>query len=66
MAERKSRQTRIGEAGIAITAQRVREMGYLYHDERVDHGICRPDGNVLNVVAHPELAGSLLGMTPRR
>jgi hypothetical protein len=34
-----SPQTLIGEAGISIIARRVNEMGYLYHDRRVDHGI---------------------------
>ena len=51
-----SRQTLIGEGGVAIIAQRVNEMGFLYHDRRVDHGIdgeielVGADGEALNAV----------------
>jgi Domain of unknown function (DUF4365) len=51
-----TRQTLIGEGGIAIIARRVNEMGYLYHDRRVDHGIdgeielVDPNGDALNLV----------------
>jgi hypothetical protein len=49
-------QTLIGEGGVAIIARRVNEMGYLYHDRRVDHGIdgeielVSTDGDALNLV----------------
>jgi hypothetical protein len=49
-------QTLIGEGGVAIIARRVNEMGYLYHDRRVDHGIdgeielVGGDGDALNLV----------------
>lgn len=49
-------QTLISEAGIALIAQRVNEMGYLFHDRRVDHGIdgeielVGPEGEALNRV----------------
>ena len=36
-------QTLAGEGGVAIIARRVNEMGYLWHDRRVDHGI---DGEI--------------------
>jgi len=51
-----SPQTLIGEAGVSIIARRVNEMGYLYHDRRVDHGIdgeielVAPNGDALNLV----------------
>jgi hypothetical protein len=51
-----TRQTLIGEGGVAIIARRVNEMGYLYHDRRVDHGIdgeielVAPNGDALNLV----------------
>lgn len=46
----------IGEGGVGITARRVNEMGFLYHDRRVDHGIdgeielVAADGAALNAV----------------
>jgi hypothetical protein len=46
----------IGEGGVAIIARRVNEMGFLYHDRRVDHGIdgeielVAADGAALNAV----------------
>jgi hypothetical protein len=49
-------QTLIGEGGVALIARRVNEMGYLYHDRRVDHGIdgeielVSPNGDALNLV----------------
>ncbi|XRQ09245.1 DUF4365 domain-containing protein [Actinomadura welshii] len=49
-------QTIIGEGGVALIAQRVNEMGFLYHDRRVDHGIdgeielVGPGGEALNQV----------------
>lgn len=49
-------QTLAGEGGIAVIARRVNEMGYLWHDRRVDHGIdgeielVSPDGTPLNIV----------------
>jgi Domain of unknown function (DUF4365) len=49
-------QTLIGEAGMVLIAQRVNEMGYLFHDRRVDHGIdaeielVGPGGEALNRV----------------
>lgn len=49
-------QTIIGEGGVALIAQRVNEMGFLYHDRRVDHGIdgeielVGPNGEALNRV----------------
>ena len=54
--KRVSPQTLIGEAGVSIFARRVNEMGYLYHDRRVDHGIdgeielVAPKGDALNLV----------------
>ncbi|MFF4985744.1 DUF4365 domain-containing protein [Streptosporangium saharense] len=47
-------QTIIGEGGVALIAQRVNGMGFLYHDRRVDHGIdgeielVGPGGEALN------------------
>ncbi|WP_203612234.1 DUF4365 domain-containing protein [Amycolatopsis sp. SID8362] len=38
-----SRQTLIGEAGIALIHARVTKMGFLFHPRRVDHGI---DGHI--------------------
>jgi hypothetical protein len=38
-----TRQTLIGELGIALIHRRVTEMGYLFHPRRVDHGI---DGHI--------------------
>jgi tetratricopeptide (TPR) repeat protein len=38
-----SRQTLIGEAGIALIHTRVTEMGFLFHARRVDHGV---DGHI--------------------
>lgn len=38
-----TRQTLIGEAGIALIHGRVTEMGFLFHPRRVDHGI---DGHI--------------------
>ena len=49
-------QTLAGEGGVALIARRVNQMGYLWHDRRVDHGIdgeielVSPDGTALNVV----------------
>lgn len=46
----------IGEGGVALIKQRVSEMGYIFHDRRVDHGIdgeielVSPDGDALNLV----------------
>jgi hypothetical protein len=53
--KRVSRQTLIGEGGVSIISRRVNEMGFLYHDRRVDHGIdgeieLVADGNALNQV----------------
>jgi hypothetical protein len=38
-----TQQTLIGEGGVALIARRVNEMGYLWHERRVDHGI---DGEI--------------------
>src|SRR6266508_440147 len=38
-----TRQTLVGEAGIALIHKRVTEMGFLFHPRRVDHGI---DGHI--------------------
>jgi hypothetical protein len=56
VAERKTvtRQTMIGEAGIALISMRCLEMGFIFHPRRVDHGI---DGHI-DLVA-PE-TGALL------
>src|SRR4051794_19907269 len=45
MADRKTvtRQTFIGEKGIALIERRCLEMGHLFHPRRVDHGI---DGHI--------------------
>jgi len=49
-------QTLIGEGGVALIARRVNQMGYLWHDRRVDHGIdgeielVAPDSSALNLV----------------
>lgn len=45
MADRKTvtRQTMIGEAGIALISARCLEMGFIFHPRRVDHGI---DGHI--------------------
>jgi Domain of unknown function (DUF4365) len=49
-------QTLAGEGGVSLIARRVNQMGYLWHDRRVDHGIdgeielVSPDGTPLNVV----------------
>jgi hypothetical protein len=49
-------QTLTGEGGVALIARRVNQMGYLWHDRRVDHGIdgeielVAPDSSVLNLV----------------
>ena len=45
MAERKTvtRQTMIGEGGIALISTRCLEMGFIFHPRRVDHGI---DGHI--------------------
>jgi hypothetical protein len=51
-----SRQALIGEGGVALIARRVNDMGFIYHDRRVDHGIdgeielVAPDGTALNLV----------------
>jgi hypothetical protein len=41
-------QMLIGEGGVSIIARRVNQMGFLYHDRRVDHGI---DGEIELVAA---------------
>jgi hypothetical protein len=41
--KRVTRQTLIGEGGIALIHRRVTEMGFLFHPRRVDHGI---DGHI--------------------
>jgi uncharacterized protein DUF4365 len=43
-----SRQPLIGEGAVSLIAWRVNEMGFLYHDRRVDHGI---DGEIEIVAA---------------
>src|SRR3984957_14370194 len=45
VAERKTvtRQTMIGEGGIALISTRCLEMGFIFHPRRVDHGI---DGHI--------------------
>jgi hypothetical protein len=49
-------QTLAGEGGIAVIERRVNEMGYPWHDRRVDHGIdgeidlVSPDGTPLKIV----------------
>lgn len=45
MAERKTvtKQTMIGEGGIALISARCLEMGFIFHPRRVDHGI---DGHI--------------------
>jgi Domain of unknown function (DUF4365) len=45
VADRKTmtRQTLIGEKGVALIERRCLEMGYLFHPRRVDHGI---DGHI--------------------
>lgn len=49
-------QTLTGEGGVALIARRVNQMGYLWHDRRVDHGIdgeielVAPDSSALNLV----------------
>ncbi len=49
-------QAMTGEGGVALIARRVNEMGYLWHDRRVDHGIdgeielVAEDGSALNLV----------------
>lgn len=45
MAERKTvtKQTMIGERGIALISARCLEMGFIFHPRRVDHGI---DGHI--------------------
>ena len=51
-----TRQTLIGEGGVALIARRVNEMGYLWHERRVDHGIdgeielVGPERSALNLV----------------
>jgi Domain of unknown function (DUF4365) len=51
-----TQQTLIGEGGVALIARRVNEMGYLWHERRVDHGIdgeielVGPDRSALNLV----------------
>lgn len=52
-----TKQTLIGEAGIALIHQRAVEMGYLFHPRRVDHGI---DGHLDLVDAR---SGALLNLT---
>jgi hypothetical protein len=53
--KRVSPQTLIGEGGVSMISCRVNEMGFLYHDRRVDHGIdgeieLVADGDALNQV----------------
>ena len=51
-----TQQTLTGEGGVALIAGRVNQMGYLWHDRRVDHGIdgeielAAPDSSALNLV----------------
>ena len=51
-----TQQTLTGEGGVALIAGRVNQMGYLWHDRRVDHGIdgeielVAPDSSALNLV----------------
>ncbi|MFI6132685.1 DUF4365 domain-containing protein [Micromonospora sp. NPDC051141] len=50
-----SPQTLIGEGEVSMISRRVNEIGFLYHDRRVDHGIdgeieLVADGNALNQV----------------
>jgi Domain of unknown function (DUF4365) len=52
-----TRQTVIGERGIALIHQRVSDMGYLFHPRRVDHGI---DGHI--DLVHPT-TNELLNLT---
>jgi hypothetical protein len=52
-----TKQTIIGEAGIALIYKRAIEMGYLFHPRRVDHGI---DGHLDLVDSR---SGALLSLT---
>ena len=51
-----TKQTLIGDGGIALIHMRVNEMGLLYHDRRIDHGIdgeieiVAPSGEALNLI----------------
>src|SRR5262245_40498162 len=51
-----TQQTLIAEGGVALIARRVNDMGLLYHDRRVDHGIdgeielVAADGAALNMI----------------
>lgn len=65
-----SRQTLIGEAGIALIHTRVTEMGFLFHPRRVDHGIDGhidlvdpSNGEVLNLVLLVQSKASTLPFT---
>lgn len=65
-----SRQTLIGEAGIALIHTRVTEMGFLFHPRRVDHGIDGhidlvdpSSGEVLNLVLLVQSKASTLPFT---
>ena len=54
--KRVTQQALIGEGGMGLIARRVNEMGYLWHERRVDHGIdgeielVGPDRSALNLV----------------
>jgi tetratricopeptide (TPR) repeat protein len=65
-----SRQTLIGERGIALIHTRVTEMGFLFHPRRVDHGIDGhidlvdpSSGEVLNLVLLVQSKASTLPFT---
>lgn len=65
-----SRQTLIGEGGIALIHTRVTEMGFLFHPRRVDHGIDghidlvdSSSGEVLNLVLLVQSKASTLPFT---
>lgn len=47
----------IGEGGVSIIARRVNEMGFLYHDRRVDHGI---DGEIELVAANGDALNAVV------
>lgn len=59
MADRKTmtRQTLIGEKGVALIETRCLQMGYLFHPRRVDHGI---DGHIDLIEAG---SGAVLNLT---
>jgi hypothetical protein len=63
-----TQQTLTGEGGVALIAQRVNQMGYLWHDRRVDHGIdgeielVGPDGTALNLVVMVQSKATTRGL----